>query len=139
MSIDKVFTGLMAVATVVLGVASAQLFSQVSQNNELFSRIGAIDEKITNINARIDSTDKNIGAIKASMLVVQKRLTVAETDPIAMLANMGIEATPGFTAAFVKGRVYLFPVTGDAEQKLIQAGFHQEQITPVLAGYTIAP
>lgn len=94
-----------------------------SQNGAIDQKLAALDNKISNIK---NSTDN-----------IEKRMYVDETDPVKLLAGVGITTTGEATLAFIKGKVWAFPKNADAGAEFEKFGIKKVGITPYISGYVL--
>jgi len=151
---DKVMVGLggvLGAATLVIAVATAFMVAQMGRTDAAIADIGKIQGDIKVVKEDIESIRKDMadntdllgklaegqGEIKASLLEIRTRTFEAETDPEKLMARMGIEMSEGFSAAYIKGKVYVFPRNEQGVMLLKDAGYVPTQITPVLAGFSL--
>ncbi len=129
-------------ATIVMGFASAQMFAVIGVNTELAEKMGGVNARLDGIERdltqhgiQFTSLNKTTDAILARVEKLSARQTMFETDPVMLLSKWGIKTEGHYTAAFVKGDLYVFPGGDLEEAALVQAGFVKEPLSPVLVGY----
>ncbi len=86
------------------------------------------EKSFQDINQKLDALGKQIDLLVG-------RAKDSETDPNTLFARAGLSQNREFSFAVVEGKYYVFPKSTDAENRLINDGFHKEAITPVFSGY----
>ena len=134
------------VMTTVLGVATVQMGSTISQVADLRENFGRMDERtaanaanlselksvaktgFANAQATLDRMEKSVNRINM-------RMTRDDTDIKTLLVGMGVHAKDGVKAVMIDQKIYLFPTNAMGNDLLIKAGYPKVAINPAVSGF----
>jgi hypothetical protein len=97
---------------------------------DLKGSVGELKSSAASIQRQLDAQD-----VQLRTLISEK--IEAEIDPKSLLLRQGIPVAEGYSFAFVKGSIVVFPKTPEAEGKLVKSDYRKQEITPVISGYVL--
>jgi hypothetical protein len=129
------------IATALMTVTLPLIVGLYRDVGRLEEKLASLDmrwsDKIDNASRQAQSANEKADAILGIVNRVNERITERESDPITLLAKLGVQAQAGVVSAVINGEVLLFPKDAAAKTLLIKEGYVAKQVGPAVTGFAV--